>query len=216
MAPTSSRSKNSTKAFWPFVFALFIAWCTLLNAVLPHFHFYLDEARFAALMFTALVLPCAVYVALIDRQNPLLSMRVSTPAVTKRIMFVGIVSAVYIFLPLQPHLGSGLRKVFPVQEFIQVPMAINEELLFRGFILTELESWQEFSIANTCQALLFSMFHFANVVDWPSFQWSSIVHRFLVGLLMGWLLRNTNSIWIPTAVHAVSNLVISYCDSLKP
>jgi len=81
--------------------------------------------------------------------------------------------------------------------------AVGEETMMRGVLLSGAKKKSPlFGVVYT--ALVFALFH-GNLVQ--------LVHQFLLGLVMGYLVLITRSVWASAAVHAVNNacaLVIEY------
>jgi len=80
---------------------------------------------------------------------------------------------------------------------IAVLPAIGEELLFRGVLQKIISRWlrsAHWGIAIT--AVLFSAFHL---------QFYGFLPRFFLGLMFGYLLVWSGSIWLPVAAHFVNN-----------
>jgi membrane protease YdiL (CAAX protease family) len=80
---------------------------------------------------------------------------------------------------------------------IGVIAAVGEELIFRG-LLQKLfyEMVKNVHLAIFLTALLFSAFHF---------QFFSFLPRFMLGLLLGYLMLYGRSIWYPIVAHFVNN-----------
>ncbi len=80
---------------------------------------------------------------------------------------------------------------------IAVIAAVGEELIFRGLIqrlMTQMIRNAHLAILIT--ALLFSAFHF---------QFFSFLPRFVLGLILGYLMYYGQSIWYPILAHFVNN-----------
>ena len=80
---------------------------------------------------------------------------------------------------------------------IGVIAAVGEELIFRGLmqsLMTQMLKNPHMAILIT--ALLFSAFHF---------QFFSFLPRFVLGLILGYLMYYGQSIWYPILAHFVNN-----------
>ncbi len=93
------------------------------------------------------------------------------------------------------------------------PSSFFEELLFRGFILNQLNERTGFWKANALTSLLFVLVH------WPNWLWVNgfkswivftSVSIFILSLFLGYLMRLTNSLWPSVAGHAVNNFIATY------
>ncbi len=80
---------------------------------------------------------------------------------------------------------------------IGVLAAIGEELIFRGLFQRLLsDMFKNTHIAILVTALLFSAFHF---------QFFSFLPRFILGIILGYLMYLGRSIWFPIIAHFVNN-----------
>lgn len=80
--------------------------------------------------------------------------------------------------------------------------AIFEEMVFRGYIQTALRPFGD-GIAIVLTAFLFGIFH-GNILQFP--------FAFLLGLVFGWLLTQTGSIWPCVVLHFGNNLMSTLLD----
>lgn len=71
----------------------------------------------------------------------------------------------------------------------------GEEVLFRGVIANALNRYRAW-VAILTSALIFAAVHGPSVI---------FLDAFMVGILTGWLFRQTNSLWPALATHAVYN-----------
>jgi membrane protease YdiL (CAAX protease family) len=89
-----------------------------------------------------------------------------------------------------------LNKIF--QLFILfVIVAVNEELLFRGYILNNLMKSMDKRVALVVTSVGFSLMHIAN----PDFGLFSFFNIILAGILLGISYIYTKSLWLPIALH---------------
>ena len=89
--------------------------------------------------------------------------------------------------------GGLLINIF----IIAVLPAIGEELLFRGIFLRLLNDW----IKNMHLAIIVSAFFFSFI----HFQFYGFIPRMLLGILFGYLLYWSGSIWLPIIAHFINN-----------
>lgn len=94
---------------------------------------------------------------------------------------------------LQPTLISLLLNIVSTA----VLPALIEEMIFRGYILGALRQHGD-GLAVVLSAALFALFH-GNVLQIP--------FAFILGLVMGYLLVQTDSIWPAVALHFANNLM---------
>jgi uncharacterized protein len=220
--------KISPKTFIIFFGLFYLAW--LLRATV--FYSAVDLAIPAAttrlffsnfVKFMLWVVPAGLYVLYVERQNPLKTMKIITPIDWRGLISGLVVSTLYFALifgsekfisgrTLAPLLkaSAGAWLVTLAQSFFS---PISEELLFRGFVLPQINARVSFWKANIIQALLFTAMHWPNWLWVNGFQpWvvTSSISIFGLGLLFGWLLRRTNSIWPPVAAHILNNFLIAF------
>jgi uncharacterized protein len=80
---------------------------------------------------------------------------------------------------------------------VAVLAAIGEELLFRGVLLRILKNWfQNTHLAIWVSAILFSMFHL---------QFFGFLPRLALGVLFGYLMVWSGSLWLPILAHFINN-----------
>lgn len=80
---------------------------------------------------------------------------------------------------------------------VGVAAAVTEEFFFRGLIQRMLYQWHgRIHLAIFVTAFLFSAFHM---------QFFGFLPRFFLGLLLGYLLYFTGTIWIPVFAHFINN-----------
>jgi hypothetical protein len=100
---------------------------------------------------------------------------------------------------------DGLASLFYILLIVAVVPAIGEELLFRGVIQKIFTSWtNNHHIAVWVTAILFSALHM---------QFYGFFPRMLLGVLFGYLLVWSGSLWMPILGHFINNgsvVVLSY------
>lgn len=84
--------------------------------------------------------------------------------------------------------------------------AFFEEFVFRGILLGQLRAYGN-GFAVLLSAVIFGLFHG---------NFKQIPFAFLVGLVLGFILVQTNNIWIPIAIHFFNNLFACVPDLLRP
>ncbi|MEB2299009.1 CPBP family intramembrane metalloprotease [Lysinibacillus xylanilyticus] len=87
---------------------------------------------------------------------------------------------------------------------------IAEEIVFRGFILQELDKRLAFWKANIITAVLFLVVHYPIwIYNDIIFQFVSHLYVFLLGLLFGFVFKKSGSLWAVILLHAVHNFFVS-------
>jgi len=169
------------------------------------------------------ILPAAVYIVWHDRQNPLTVMKINTGVHGRMALIGSLVSLAYLSgIVLFEFLTTGhtFHSLFATAPLtVLVALAANsfssfiEEVFFRGFVLSRLNESLGFWLANLIQGFLFVAIH------WPNWIWEGGVHWnllitsagiLLLALLLGWLVRRTNSIWPGVVVHIANNFISAY------
>lgn len=78
-----------------------------------------------------------------------------------------------------------------------VVVALNEELLMRGYVLNNfMDSWNKY-VALSVSSLIFALLHMAN----PNFSWIGMTNIFIAGYLLGLSYVFTRNLWFPLALH---------------
>ena len=84
---------------------------------------------------------------------------------------------------------------------IVVSAPISEEIVFRGFVLRGLWNGMGFWLAAVLSSAAWAALHLgdANV--------EAALQLFVLGMLLAWTVKRTNSIWPAVGVHALNNLI---------
>lgn len=82
---------------------------------------------------------------------------------------------------------------------LSVVPAIGEELFFRGIIQKTLVNWTQ----SNWQAILITAFIFSAI----HFQFLTFLPRFFMGIMLGYLLVWSRSLWIPILAHFLHNFL---------
>lgn len=80
---------------------------------------------------------------------------------------------------------------------LYVFVALTEELLMRGYVLSNLMDSMNKYLALVISSLIFSIMHGGN----PSFGWFPALELFLAGILFGLPYLYTRNLWFPIALH---------------
>lgn len=86
--------------------------------------------------------------------------------------------------------------------------AFSQEVQFRGLLLGALERYMSRGWANVSQAAVFGLAHLAISYGGPEAPFVPIT--FLVGLVFGWIVQRTNSIWPAVVIHAVADIALQF------
>lgn len=95
-----------------------------------------------------------------------------------------------------------VKTIFKIKEILLsiglfLMVAINEEVLMRGYVLRNLMYSFNKYIALVFSSILFSLMHGFN----PNMDWFSYLNLFLAGILLGSTYIFTKNLWFPIALH---------------
>lgn len=119
-----------------------------------------------------------------------------------------LISAMLSMLNLQPHTDLYMPTqpvamvLFGIQLCVITP--IIEEFVFRGMIFQSMRRFGD-SFALVLSAILFALFH-GNLVQAPN--------AFLMGLVIGYFVLYSGSLWVGVIIHAVNNAMSLALDLL--
>lgn len=157
-----------------------------------------------------LLVPVIVYVRLIDRENVLRSLRLAKPSISW-ISGTVIVCVAWQFAALWWGFDEIGPKVFRSAAAGAVAAPFIEEVLSRGFALTHAQRFTTFWNANIMAALFFVAIH---VPAWLMVEGLGVAELargsiwiFCFGLAMGYLLKLSNTLWVPIIAHAANNFI---------
>lgn len=106
---------------------------------------------------------------------------------------------------LQPvQLGRDLPWLGPAS----VMQAVSQELQFRGLLMGGLERVMSARWANAAQAVFFGLTHLAVNYQGPVAPFVPVT--IAVGLVLGWMVQRSASIWPAVIVHAVADIAITF------
>ncbi len=87
-----------------------------------------------------------------------------------------------------------------------------EEVYFRGFLLNKLRQITGFWRANLASSLMFSLIHVPGWIALGRFATPFVAVDFLglviFGMLFGWAMIRTGSLWSAYVLHALHNLLV--------
>ncbi len=224
----SGNMKTTAKTLTVFLLAFYLAWVARATVFYSAVDLSISDET-GRLVFSNLVkfllwvLPAVAYIFWLERDRPFKAMKITTP-IDRRGLAIGLaVSLLYFVLVFTFEKFQSGRTLAPLLlaspgvwllTFAQVFFSpISEEIMFRGFVLPQLAGRMEFWKANILQAVLFTAMH------WPNWLWVNpnipqilviSIGILMLALLLGWLLRRSNSIWPPVAVHIVNNFLAAF------
>jgi membrane protease YdiL (CAAX protease family) len=84
-------------------------------------------------------------------------------------------------------------------------VALGEEILFRGYAISVLQSRLSTGLSLVVAAGIFTLIHVIN----PEYYWFAFVYAFLMGLLLGTTFVRTGSLWYALGFHFAWNFLQS-------
>ena len=172
-----------------------------------------------AVKFAVWVVP--VFITLtIQRARPLTYLKLATPVNKRGLLIAVIVTLAWCILVVAGESILSRRNPGAIlsarsSEWLLILLGaflspIFEEILFRGFILNWLNESLSFRKSNLISAFLFVLAHVPYWVSKNGFSPRVIrdmANVFVLGLLFGWLMKKTNSLWPAIGAHIANNFL---------
>lgn len=165
------------------------------------------------LRFVVWVAPVLIYLRFIAKEKePLKLLKITTQLNWKWVLYFAPFFLFWILGTLYkgeytfvPEMNAF---VFVFFKILGVP--VMEEILFRGFIQNSLLKYFSFAKSNVIQAFLFMCAHFAWIYFFglTSGVIRNFASTFIVGLVLGFVTRKTNSILPGMFWHLVNNIFL--------
>ncbi len=166
------------------------------------------------------VVPVFVYLAGVDKVAPLQFLYLTTPLDRRGLLVGGALAALYLAcgVALTAGLAGGPQHVVVDLAswrwhnlVLGLPIApLAEEILFRGFVLRKAQGFARFWPANLATAGLFVAIHWPYWLysqGWNSGLPATSAGIFGLALLLGYLVRKTNSLWPSIVTHMLNNFI---------
>ena len=171
-----------------------------------------------SIKFFLWTIPVFLFVIFVDKSNPLTILKLDTRPAKKNLFYAALVSIVYFALIIafeffinRRFLDLNLNSTEMLKLLGSVSITpISEEILFRGFILKKLSGMTSFGRANLITSILFVGVHY------PNWLWVNGLQRWILitsisiltlSLLLGWLVKKTDSLYPSIAAHIVNNFI---------
>lgn len=203
---------------------LLIAWTAYILLLYPAIVALDDLPRLLAgetCRFIAFALPPLLWVGLVLQRNVQDAFKLSRPLIGLGWgIGAGLVLFVFALVRAEFVMPAGIRPLWPswftaLSAVATAPFC--EELLFRGFFLQRLAQRYSFWTANTLAAVAFVLIHFPGWILISSgglgsssllpTRFLTILDILVLGLLSGWLLQRSGTLWACVAIHAVNNFL---------
>lgn len=176
-----------------------------------------------AIKFAVWVIPAIIYLKRVVKTDALRYLKLSSKPAGRGLILGSLATILFfagIILFERFTSGKNLRLLLeaaPIEWSTVVltvlPSSFSEELLFRGFILNQLDDRMGFWKANALSSLLFVLVH------WPNWLWVNgfkswilftSVSIFILSLFLGYLMKLTNSLWPSVLGHTINNFLATY------
>jgi CAAX protease family protein len=172
-----------------------------------------------AVKFPIWVVPVLITLS-IRRVQALTYLKLTTPVNKRGLIIAVIVTLAWcvlvvagesIFSRRSPGAILGARSSGWVTILLGVFLSpFAEEILFRGFILNRLNESLSFWKSNLISSILFLLAHVPYWVSKNGFSprvIRDLANVFVLGLLFGWLMKRTNSLWPAIGAHIANNFL---------
>lgn len=201
-----------------YVVSFFVTWALYVFFVQKYlgenypFLFSIIKMGFAKI--TIWTIPVLLYLKYHDKVKPIVYLKL------KGTLSLGLI---YVIIAGSVYLLIGLVQQYILFKHIQFHAILNmevwfngiilagftEELLFRGFFLQKLSSVISFWKANVITAFLFLSIHFPGWIYRGTFTVMNIdiLGIFILGIVSGYILKKTNSLWACIFIHAINNFI---------
>lgn len=117
----------------------------------------------------------------------------------------GLIAAIFLVLVATgiagTSPGAGPARAILLGIFVMVPVALTEELLFRGYLLRNLAQAWGSPAALAVSAVIFGVVHSLN----PNPSALALLSITLTGILMGYAYLQSGSLWFPVGFHFAWN-----------
>ena len=202
-----------------FLVVLFVFSAWSLRVALVNFD-TLSDLTLAGVLNEALravifVGPVFLYLRYVERAPVLAFLRISRPRTSFAwvIPLAGTLFVVWYVL-LDQIVGDGiLAGVAPAVVLFTIlsPATLVEEIFFRGFLLNKFWQTTGFWRANLASSSLFALVHFPG---WfvlgraMPLVATDALGLIVFGMVFGWVMKKTGSLWTAYALHALNNLLV--------
>jgi membrane protease YdiL (CAAX protease family) len=131
---------------------------------------------------------------------------------------IGFLLVVYHIIRSLLMRGSGFNFDIGLYTWIHriLLIGLTEEVVFRGFILQKLNEELEFAFANSISAVLFLLIHFpgwyaSGLLSQDNMTYFYLTAAFVLvfGLVQGYVLKKTKSLWACMVIHSINNLIVT-------
>lgn len=172
------------------------------------FFSFVISSSFYLLVF---IIPVILYLKRIDKVNPLSYLKLD--ANLRKGILIGLVVGVGIFIFLL--IKNELKIVGTIHKTKEIYILLGrvlvgpfEEIPFRGFYLQKFKKYMGFWYANLLSSILFALMHVQILMTTDTKFIYSIIFITIVGLWMGYIFKETKSLWSVVIIHSIYDLSI--------
>jgi len=122
------------------------------------------------------------------------------------ILGIGLFTDAYIFN------NASIQFSLSLDDYLNTVLmaGLAEEIVFRGFILQEINKRVAFWKSNIITSFLFLIIHYPIwIYNDIIFNYGSHFYVFMIGLLFGYVFKKTGSLWSVILLHAFHNFIFS-------
>lgn len=156
------------------------------------------------------IVPIILFLRLKDRVNPLTFLKLNNNI--KNGLLKGFsISILFIVLLFVKNIVFGWNYInihIGILWFTGAMVGILEEIPFRGFLLQKLNNYMHFIPANLITTALFILIHMPILLINKVSIINSIKSIILVSYILGYLFKESDSLWVPIICHSFFDLTI--------
>ncbi len=160
--------------------------------------------------------PVVLYLRYVERAPVLAFLRINKPRASFAwvLPFTGTLFVVWYVLLDQIVGDGGIAGATPAVVLFTIlsPATLVEEIFFRGFLLNKLWQAMAFWKANLTSSSFFALVHFPGWFALGNFSTplvaTDILGLLVFGMVFGWAMKKTGSLWTACILHALNNLLV--------
>lgn len=172
------------------------------------FFSFLISSSFYIFVF---IIPVILYLKIIDKVHPLNYLKLDSNFLRGILIGLLIGLGIFVFLLIK----NQLKIVDTVNEKEEIYILLGkilvgpfEEIPFRGFYLQKLKNYMGFWYANLLSSILFALMHIQILMAADTHFIYSIIFITVIGLWMGYIFKETKSLWSVAIIHSMYDLSI--------
>jgi len=162
--------------------------------------------------------PVFILLKYIYKTNPISYLKLNSNAIRGLIWGIVIGIFIVIYHVIRNYIMGDGKFDFNIDIYTWIHriilIGLTEEIVFRGFILQKLQEGIEFKYANAISSVLFVLIHFpkwymSGILSFEKITYFILSTAFVLGfgLLQGYVLKRTKSLWACMIIHSFNNLI---------